>query len=144
MSAERAIPCFVAPNSRILKFAGHARRTRFNGAVSLSRRDLIHRFFKPLKDGGEKARTVLARSTALQGPTVAIIQGRFCLAYHDEFCSVCYERCPVPGAIELDDALPRIAWEKCTGCGICHDVCPAPENAILVAPRPSGGPAGPG
>ena len=28
-----------------------------------------------------------------------------------------------------------IQIETCTGCGICQQVCPAPDNAILVVPR---------
>ncbi len=103
--------------------------------MSLSRRDLIHRFFRPIKSGGQKARSAFSRPATVGAESVAVIQGRFCLAYQEEFCTVCYERCPVPGAIRLDDALPRVVEEKCTGCGICHDVCPAPQNAILRIPR---------
>lgn len=103
--------------------------------MGLSRRGLISTFFKPLKAGGEKARQVIVRHQEAEVPRVAAIQGRYCLAFQDEFCSVCYERCPVPGAIELDDALPRIVRERCTGCGVCHEVCPAPQNAVLITPR---------
>ena len=66
---------------------------------------------------------------------VAIIQGRFCLAYRNSFCSVCSERCPEPQAIEVENGLPRVVLDACTGCGICHQVCPAPRKAILMLPR---------
>lgn len=62
------------------------------------------------------------------------IQPFACLAHQGSFCSVCSERCPVPGAIEVTRGLPRIVEETCTGCGVCQYVCPAPENAILLMP----------
>ena len=65
-----------------------------------------------------------------------MIQGRYCLAFQGNYCSVCYERCPVPQALQLDEeSMPRVQLEICTGCGICRDVCPAPENAVLMAER---------
>ena len=31
--------------------------------------------------------------------------------------------------------IPMVVPEICTGCGICQQVCPAPENAVLMLPR---------
>jgi len=42
------------------------------------------------------------------------------------FCTVCAERCPVPGAIVLETGRPRIIPWRCTACGDCERVCPAP------------------
>ena len=67
-------------------------------------------------------------------PRVAVIQGRFCLAY-TSFCTVCVERCPVPNAMKVEKGIPMVVADACTGCGVCHDVCPAPTNAVLVLPR---------
>lgn len=108
-------------------------------AMSLSRRDLLRSFLRPIKAGRER----LAPSGGGVSPLertdqVAVIQARHCLAYQQRYCSRCYEQCPVPHAIELDDGLPRIILEVCTGCGICHDVCPAPENAVLITERRPG------
>lgn len=64
----------------------------------------------------------------------ARIQPWACLAHQGTFCSVCRERCPVPGAIELAGGKPIIVDDLCTGCGVCQFVCPAPENAILLMP----------
>lgn len=65
---------------------------------------------------------------------VAIVQGRHCLAYQRSFCSTCVERCPELGAIIVENGMPRVVTDLCTGCGICHDLCPAPTNAILMMP----------
>jgi ferredoxin-type protein NapG len=68
---------------------------------------------------------------------VAMLQQHSCLAYNHSFCSVCVERCPQEGAIEVDQGKPRIVAQNCTGCGTCHSVCPAPANAIMIMPNPN-------
>ncbi len=67
---------------------------------------------------------------------MAMLQQHSCLAYNKSFCTVCSERCPTEGAIEVERGKPRIVAEHCTGCGICHSVCPAPANAIMIMPNP--------
>lgn len=71
---------------------------------------------------------------ATPNQTVAIIQGRHCLAL-TSFCSVCLERCPVPGALRLVNGMPMVVPDACTGCAVCRQVCPAPTNAVLLLPR---------
>ena len=70
----------------------------------------------------------------------AQVTAHLCLAHHGTTCTLCSERCPVPGAIEVSDGRPRVIEELCSGCGVCRYVCPAPDNAILLMPifsRPS-------
>ncbi len=67
-----------------------------------------------------------------------------CLAHQGTTCTVCFERCPVPGALELDRGRPVIHDEACTGCGVCQHVCPAPYNAVLILPRERGTAPDPG
>ncbi len=59
-----------------------------------------------------------------------------CLAHQGTFCTVCSERCPVEGALEVVDGKPVVHDEICTGCGVCQHVCPAPYNAVLILPAP--------
>lgn len=66
----------------------------------------------------------------------AMIRPMDCLAHGGSLCTVCSERCPVPGAIELSQGKPRIVEAACTGCGVCLAVCPAPVNAVMVMPLP--------
>ncbi|MBE2214858.1 MAG: hypothetical protein IAE82_13375 [Opitutaceae bacterium] len=75
-------------------------------------------------------------------PAVAVIAGRHCLAYQGSFCSTCRERCPIPGAIVVERGLPHVNPALCDGCRICHDLCPAPVNAVLMTvPQASSLPA---
>ena len=70
----------------------------------------------------------------------AQVTAHLCLAHHGTTCTVCSERCPVAGAIVVEDGKPTVEEDVCTGCGVCRFVCPAPENAILLMPaliRPS-------
>lgn len=115
-----------------------------NMSSGFSRRGLFSLFARPLKASGETARAVgnaFAGTTPAEAPPaappvpmVAIIQGRHCLAL-ESYCSVCIERCPEPGAMNTVQMIPMIVPEICTGCGICQQVCPAPENAVLMLPR---------
>lgn len=109
----------------------------------LSRRGLFSMLRRPLRSAVDTSKAVagsVAGKTNVPAPTaeaqamVAVIQGRFCLAY-TSFCSVCSERCPVTGAMKVEKGIPMVIADVCTGCGICHDVCPAPTNAVLVLPR---------
>jgi ferredoxin-type protein NapG len=74
------------------------------------------------------------RADRSQRMGVAYIEKMACLAHTGSFCSVCSERCPVPGAIEVANGRPRIREDVCTGCGVCAFVCPAPTNAVVVLP----------
>lgn len=65
---------------------------------------------------------------------VARVTAQLCLAFNGTICTVCSERCPVPGAISLSEGKPAVVEDACTGCGVCRYVCPAPENAILLMP----------
>jgi MauM/NapG family ferredoxin protein len=58
-----------------------------------------------------------------------------CLNRLSATCSVCIERCPVPGAIDFVGDVPDVNERLCTGCGICQHVCPAPQNAVLMLPN---------
>lgn len=107
----------------------------------ISRRGLFSLLGRPLQSAVDTSKSVFGSGAGKAGsPTapaeaqVAIIQGRHCLAY-TTFCSTCSERCPVVGAIKVERGIPQIIADTCTGCGICHDVCPAPTNAVLVLPR---------
>jgi Na+-translocating ferredoxin:NAD+ oxidoreductase RNF subunit RnfB len=79
-----------------------------------------------------------AEPVSAQPPQVAVIMGRFCLAYQGESCSVCLEQCPIPGAIVTERGLPSVDPNLCDGCGICIGACPAPQPAILKVTKRSG------
>lgn len=64
----------------------------------------------------------------------ASIEPLHCLAFAGSLCTVCSVNCPVTGAIAVEDGKPRIVEPNCTGCGVCHAVCPAPANAVTVTP----------
>ncbi len=53
----------------------------------------------------------------------------------DPFCDYCVDRCPVPGAIHMDDVKgPIVNHKKCVGCGVCEYACPARPSAIKIIP----------
>jgi Pyruvate/2-oxoacid:ferredoxin oxidoreductase delta subunit len=102
--------------------------------AQISRRELFSRLFRFRRENRPEP-SAAPPATMAEGSKVAIIQGRFCLAYRNSFCTVCSERCPEPGAIQVENGFPRVVADLCTGCGICHEVCPAPRNAVLMMRR---------
>lgn len=110
----------------------------------ITRRDLFRAFFRRSKETPDPPSPAEPptphRPPEDEAPQLALILNRFCLAYQGSFCSVCSERCPVDGAITVEQGKPRVNPDACTGCKICHDVCPAPKNAVfLVARQPRPG-----
>lgn len=104
-------------------------------STALSRREFFTAFRRPFEREPAVAAAPVARAAEDAAVAkVAIVQGRFCIAL-TSFCSVCVERCPVPGAMRQERGMPMVVADACTGCGICHAVCPAPRNAVLMLPR---------
>ncbi|MBX3667972.1 MAG: 4Fe-4S dicluster domain-containing protein [Rhodocyclaceae bacterium] len=66
---------------------------------------------------------------------VAQIDTERCTAWRGLPCRICYDLCPIPGAIELNKRgsgyVPVAGDAPCTGCGICQQHCPA-QGAISV------------
>ncbi|MEA3286219.1 MAG: 4Fe-4S dicluster domain-containing protein [Candidatus Marinimicrobia bacterium] len=62
------------------------------------------------------------------------IDENLCLAFKGQFCTTCVGRCPHQGtALTLDkDGKPKLDMTHCTACGICINVCPAPQSAIQI------------
>jgi ferredoxin-type protein NapG len=80
---------------------------------------------------------VLRREPEAPVPAIGVarISTIDCLAHQNSTCTTCSERCPVEGAIELTRGRPQVVADRCTGCGICAYVCPAPRHAILIMPK---------
>lgn len=108
---------------------------------ALSRRDLFRTFFGRGREKTETSPEPLDESpvtipkTIEEDPPLALILDRFCLAWQGSFCSTCVERCPIPGAITTEMGRPRVIPDLCNGCKVCHDVCPAPKNAVFLVTR---------
>jgi Na+-translocating ferredoxin:NAD+ oxidoreductase RNF subunit RnfB len=93
-----------------------------------TRRELFSLFARPFQQPAADAAPPAGLAK------VAVIQGRHCVAL-TSFCASCVERCPVPDAMQVTRGMPMVVADACTGCGICHAVCPAPVNAVLMLPR---------
>lgn len=99
----------------------------------ISRRELFTGWWQRAKVAADAAGATTGPS-APAGPRVAVVQGRHCLAYRNLVCTTCVEACPEPGAIRIEGNLPVVDPGRCTGCGDCRELCPAPTNAILLLP----------
>lgn len=65
---------------------------------------------------------------------VATLDRQTCYAWNGIVCRACFQSCPVfDRAITLKDgAFPLVHDDACVGCGICENVCPTVEPAIVV------------
>ena len=63
----------------------------------------------------------------------------------DEFegkqCTICADMCPIPNPLSAISMIrdgngkkPEV-YEGCIGCGVCEELCPANEAAIIIKPR---------
>ena len=57
-------------------------------------------------------------------------------------CTICADMCPIPnsnGAIAMvsnkNGGMKPEVYEGCIGCGVCEELCPANEAAIVIKPR---------
>jgi MauM/NapG family ferredoxin protein len=57
-----------------------------------------------------------------------------CLAYNHIVCRACYERCPIyrEAIILKDEIYPEVIEDKCTGCGICENVCLTDPPSVII------------
>ncbi len=65
----------------------------------------------------------------------ALIDRTRCLAWLDKSCLVCFEVCPIFGAVTLtEDGKPILNAGICIGCGRCVYACPADPKALALTP----------
>lgn len=58
-----------------------------------------------------------------------------CIAYlRKGGCLVCFEVCPIRGAIVPVDKVPTFNPDKCVGCGRCVCACPPDPKALYLVP----------
>jgi ferredoxin len=63
----------------------------------------------------------------------ALINRDVCIAWRGGVCLVCYEVCPVIGAISLErESRPVFNTDVCVGCGRCVYACPAQPKALTL------------
>jgi len=86
----------------------------------------------PVCPSGALKRSLQKKEDVTMG--IAVIDTKTCLAWQGTICRSCYDDCPILNeAITMDDKLqPVVHKNKCTGCGICENVCPADPAAIVV------------
>lgn len=77
---------------------------------------------------------------------VAVVDKTSCVAWSWAGCTLCHDRCPVDGAIVLDNLnRPVVDPQACNGCGVCENICPSAsvraydaavaDKGIVVLPR---------
>ena len=88
----------------------------------------------PVCPSGALKRTLKKKEEVRMG--TAIINKDSCLAWQGTLCRSCFDDCPIyDEAIKMDEKLqPVVDKDKCVGCGVCENVCPVEQTAIIVRP----------
>ncbi|WP_072681535.1 4Fe-4S dicluster domain-containing protein [Arcobacter sp. LA11] len=62
-------------------------------------------------------------------------------AFEGKQCTICADMCPIPNPLSAISMIrdgsgkkPEV-YEGCIGCGVCEELCPANEAAIVIKPR---------
>ncbi len=90
----------------------------------------------PVCPSGALKRTLTKKEEVRMG--TAVIDTKTCLAWQGTLCRSCFDDCPIfDEAIKMDDKLqPVVVKDKCIGCGVCENVCPAdPDGDRRAAGR---------
>lgn len=69
------------------------------------------------------------------GMGTAVVDATRCLPYQGKDCGECHRRCPIEGALVLDQDGRPIVTAACIGCGLCEYYCPTTPPSIKVRPR---------
>lgn len=128
-TADRALPAFA------IRATSTAATSQVGTGSSMPSRPAL----TPSSSASSAASAPAAATPIAPGLVPELLPHR-CLAT-SSFCSVCSERCPVPGAIVTDRGRPRVVPDLCDGCGRCLAVCPAPILAFALVARSPRGPA---
>lgn len=65
---------------------------------------------------------------------IAKVMKASCKNFLGEPCTDCIDVCPIEGAIDMHNDIPRIHATACTGCGLCANKCPATPRALTIIP----------
>ncbi|HYO70348.1 MAG TPA: 4Fe-4S binding protein [Archangium sp.] len=94
----------------------------------------LEAFYSARAQSGEVTGRDLPVFSLREGLRTVRVRPQHCLAWQGSFCGTCSERCPVEGAIAVESGRPRVVEERCNGCGLCVQLCPAPINALELIP----------
>jgi MauM/NapG family ferredoxin protein len=88
----------------------------------------------PVCPSGALKRTLTKKEEVRMG--TAVINKDSCLAWQGTLCRSCFDDCPIyDEAIRMDEKLqPVVDKNKCVGCGVCENVCPVEQTAIMIRP----------
>ncbi len=125
----------VCPEEAIMKFVGEDSVNHLTPILTLRKSAcILCEDFPCIKVCEPKALEELISPRDVRMGT-AVINTKLCHAWADGAdCDYCIKDCPFPGdAIYLDDQRrPVVLNDVCTGCGLCEQICPSRQAAIVI------------
>lgn len=125
----------VCPQESIMKFVGDNSPNHLTPMLQLRKSACTLCESFPCVKVCEPAALVMPTFAQEVRMGTAVINQKLCHAWADGAdCDYCVKECPFPNAaIYLDDNRhPVVNEESCTGCGLCEQICPSRQSAIVV------------
>jgi ferredoxin-type protein NapG len=137
-----AVPCVLAcPSGALDHHTEKATDIKMGIAVLANPTTCLAVTNKPVPVGYDKKMKEFVSNVTNINPLEDKIIEKF-EGYEGKDCTLCADMCPMPNplsAIAMVNkssgiTMPEI-YEGCTGCGVCQEVCPVEEPAIVIIPR---------
>ncbi len=125
----------VCPEEAIIQFVGEDSVNHLTPMLNLRKSACVLCEGFPCVKACEPAALVMPSSAKEVKMGTAVINQKLCHAWADGAdCDYCVKECPFPQeAIYLDDNRhPVVNEEICTGCGLCENICPSRQSAIII------------
>lgn len=137
-----AVPCVLAcPSGALDHHTEKATDIKMGIAVLESPKTCLAVTRTPVPAGyDEKMKDFIANVTNVN-PLEDKILEKFD-GYEGKDCTLCADMCPMPNPLSAIAMVKKSSgitrpeiYEGCTGCGVCQEVCPVSEPAIVIKPR---------
>jgi ferredoxin-type protein NapG len=123
----------VCPEEAIMKFVGEGNVNHLTPMLSLRKTACVLCEDLPCIKVCESKALVFPESCLHVRMGTAVVNEKLCYAYQGSDCDYCLKECPEDiGAITFENRRPKVNADLCTGCGLCENVCPARQAAIVV------------
>jgi len=124
----------VCPQEAIMKFVGEGSPNHLTPMLNMRKAACTLCEDLPCINVCEPKALVSLASVREVKMGIAVINEKLCHAFQGMDCDYCVKDCPFPGeAIFLDDQRrPVVVEDVCTGCGLCENICPSRQSAIIV------------
>jgi len=124
----------VCPEESIMKFIGEGTANHLTPMLHLRKSSCILCEDFPCVRVCEPGALIMPENRTAVKMGIAVINQKLCHAWQGMDCDYCVRACPLDiKAIAVHEfGRPEVVSQACTGCGLCEQICPSRQPAIVV------------